>query len=65
MTFLHIAFLGGALAIAVPILLHLIMRQQPRYLEFPAMRFLKLRETANRRQMRLRHWLLLALRHAP
>jgi hypothetical protein len=64
MTFLHIAFLGGALAVAVPIVLHLIMRQQPKHLEFPALRFIKQRETANRRQMRLRHWLLLALRAA-
>ncbi len=64
MTFLHVAFLGGALAVAVPIVLHLIMRQQPKHLEFPALRFIKLRESANRRQMRLRHWLLLALRCA-
>lgn len=64
MTFLHVAFLGGALAIAVPIVLHLIMRQQPKHLEFPALRFIKQRETANRRQTRLRHWLLLALRCA-
>ncbi|MEX0977610.1 MAG: BatA domain-containing protein, partial [Pirellulales bacterium] len=64
MTFLHVAFLGGALAIAVPIVLHLIMRKQPKHLEFPALRFIKLRESANRRQMRLRHWLLLALRCA-
>lgn len=62
MTFLHVAFLGGALAIAVPIVLHLIMRKQPKHLEFPALRFIKLREHANRRQLRLRHWLLLALR---
>jgi hypothetical protein len=64
MTFLHVAFLGGALAMAVPILLHLIMRKQPTHLEFPALRFIKLRENANRRQVRLRHWLLLALRCA-
>lgn len=64
MTFLHLAFLGGALAIVVPIALHLLMRQQPKHLEFPALRFIKLRQSANRRQMRLRHWLLLALRCA-
>ncbi len=64
MGFVQIAFLGGAAAIVVPLVLHLIMRQQPRHLEFPALRFLQLRETANRRQMRLRHWLLLALRAA-
>lgn len=64
MTFLHVAFLGGALAIVVPIVLHLVMRQQPRHLEFPALRFIKKREVANRRQVKLRHWLLLALRCA-
>jgi hypothetical protein len=64
MSFLHIAFLGGALAVAVPIVLHLIMRPRPKRLEFPALRFVKLRHTANRRQMRFRHWLLLALRCA-
>lgn len=64
MTFLHVAFLGGMAAVAVPIVLHLIMRKQPKHLEFPALRFIKLREHANRRQLRLRHWLLLALRSA-
>ncbi len=64
MTFVHVAFLGGAAAIVVPIVLHLMMRQQPKHLEFPALRFIKLRETANRRQVRLRHWLLLAMRVA-
>src|SRR5262249_55230327 len=64
MTFLHAAFLGGTLAIAIPIVLHLVMRKQPKHLEFPALRFIKQREHANRRQVRLRHWLLLALRCA-
>ena len=41
MTFLHVAFLGGALAIVVPIVLHLIMRKQPQHLEFPALRFIQ------------------------
>jgi hypothetical protein len=62
MTFLHAAFLAGAAAIVVPIVLHLVMRRQPKHLEFPALRFLKLRQQANRRQIQLRHWLLLALR---
>lgn len=64
MTFLHAAFLGGTLAIVVPIVLHMIMRKQPKHLEFPALRFIKLRENANRRQVRLRNWLLLLLRCA-
>lgn len=64
MTFLHAAFLAGTLAVAVPIILHLVMRKQPRRLEFPALRFIKQRESTNRRQVKLRHWLLLALRCA-
>ena len=64
MTFLHAAFLGGAAAVIVPIVLHLVMRRQPKHLEFPALRFVKLRQQSNRRQMRLRNWLLLALRCA-
>jgi ABC-type phosphate/phosphonate transport system permease subunit len=64
MTFLHVAFLGGALAIAVPIVLHLIMRQQPKHLEFPALRFIQQRQHSNKRTVQLRHWLLLALRCA-
>jgi hypothetical protein len=64
MTFLHATFLAGTLAVAVPIVLHLVMRKQPQRLEFPALRFIKQRESINRRQVKLRHWLLLALRCA-
>lgn len=49
---------------AVPVVLHLIMRQQPRRLMFPPLRFIQARREANRRRLRLRHWLLLFLRCA-
>lgn len=62
MTLLYPLFLGGAALIAVPIVLHLIMRQQPRHLEFPALRFIRKRQDANRRSLKLRHLLLLLLR---
>lgn len=64
MGFLTPALTLGALAVAVPIVLHLVMRQQPRTLEFPALRFVQQRRDSNRRRMRLRHWLLLTLRCA-
>ncbi|HVU89858.1 MAG TPA: BatA domain-containing protein [Pirellulales bacterium] len=64
MDFLNPTILAGAGLAAVPVVLHLIMRQQPRLLEFPALRFLQARQQSNRRSMRLRHWLLLALRVA-
>lgn len=62
MEFLNFALLGGAALAAVPVILHLVMRQQPKHLEFPALRFIQIRKDANRRRMKLRHILLLILR---
>ena len=62
MNFVNGFMLGGAALISVPILLHLIMRQQPKQVMFPALRFILQRKESNRRQMRFRHWLLLLLR---
>jgi hypothetical protein len=56
------ALLGGLLLVGVPVLIHLIMRQKPKHLLFPAMRFLIQRHRMNQRKMQLRHLLLLALR---
>jgi len=61
---MHILFITGGLLIGVPILLHLIMRQEPKKLPFPAFRFLKMKRRINQRKMRLRHLLLLLLRMA-
>ncbi len=62
MSFLNLTLLAGVLAIAIPIALHLIMRREPQRLEFPALRFVRQRQQTNQRRLRLRHWLLLALR---
>jgi hypothetical protein len=62
MTFLNVALLGGAGLVAIPIILHLIMRQRPKLLEFPALRFIRKRYDTNQRRLRLRHLLLLLLR---
>lgn len=56
-----ILLLGAALA-GLPILLHLIMKQEPKRLPFPAFRFLKQKQRINQRKMRLRHFILLAMR---
>lgn len=64
MTFVNISLLGGAALVAVPIVLHLIMRQKPKLLEFPALRFIQKRHDMNRRRLLLRHILLLLLRAA-
>ena len=62
MTFLNASLLFGSALVALPIVLHLIMRRRPRHLEFPALRFVAQRQEANQRRLRLRHLLLLALR---
>jgi len=54
--------IAGAALVGLPILLHLIMKQEPKKLPFPALRFLKQKNKVNQRKMRLRHFLLLALR---
>ena len=62
LTFLTPLLLTGAGLVAVPLVLHLLMRQRPVPRELPALRFLRVRAVANRRRLRLRHLLLLALR---
>jgi len=64
MTFLTPWLLGGAALAAVPVILHLVMRQQPQHVTFPALRFLRLDRVSNRQRLKLRHLLLLALRVA-
>ncbi|MBL8825016.1 MAG: BatA and WFA domain-containing protein [Planctomycetia bacterium] len=66
---MHIAFLSpwvllGTLLVAVPIIIHLVMRKKPKLLQFPALELLQNKRKTNLRKLRLRHWLLLALRMA-
>jgi len=52
----------GSLLIGVPIVLHFLMQPRPKRVEFPAIRFVRAIQRVNQRRLRLRHWLLLALR---
>lgn len=52
----------GALLLAIPIVLHLLMQPKPKVLSFPALRFVREREVTNRSRLRFRHFLLLFLR---
>src|SRR5260370_17917288 len=60
--FIHPLLLGGLVAVGLPVLLHLLMRQKPKHLLFPAFRFLQKRAKTNQRKIRLRHLILLLLR---
>lgn len=64
MNFLYPAFLLGALAIAIPIALHLLRRDVAPDLPFTAVRLLKTSRVERSRQRRLRDVLLLAARVA-
>ncbi|MDC0936827.1 BatA domain-containing protein [Pirellulales bacterium] len=62
MSFVTPLLLAGVGLVALPVILHLVMRRQPRVLQFPALRFVQQRRDANRRRVKLRHLLLLAMR---
>lgn len=62
MNFLNAILLGGAAAIAVPILLELLNRQRIKKVRWAAMRFLRASIEKNRRRLRLEDLLLLLVR---
>lgn len=62
MSFTYPLLLGGLLAVVIPVALHLLLRQKPKVVLFPAFRFLVQRSRTNLTKLRLRHFLLLALR---
>ena len=62
--FLAPAFLAGALAVAIPILLHLFRRRSDRVIDFPAVQMLPQAPVQQQERRTLRDLLLLALRIA-
>lgn len=62
MSFLNPMFLWGALAVSVPVLLHLIKRERARKIEFPTLMYLRKVSRRTIRYQKLRHLLLLLLR---
>jgi hypothetical protein len=64
MVLTHPFLLYGLLLVAIPVILHLLMRAKPKKLLFPALRLIQNRKKTNTRRMRLRHFWLLLLRMA-
>ena len=62
MGFLAPLFLAGALAIAVPVLVHLTHREKREPVRFPSLMFLHRVPFRSRERQRIRHWWLFALR---
>lgn len=64
MTFLNPAVLFGLLAAAIPVLLHLLNLRKLKRIEFSTLAFLKELQKNKIRKIKLKQWLLLALRVA-
>jgi hypothetical protein len=62
MILLNPALLAGLALVAVPVILHLMMRAKPKRLVFPALRLIQMRRKQSTQRLRLRHLLLLLLR---
>jgi hypothetical protein len=62
MNFIHASFLAAGLAVALPIVIHLLFRQRTRDVSIGSIRFLQQVVKEHRRSKRVRQWLLLALR---
>ena len=62
LTLLHPLLAWGLLAVAVPIIIHLLLRQRPRPLPWAAMRWLLAAHREASRKWKLTNWLLLFLR---
>ncbi len=54
---------GAALA-ALPVILHLFMKQTPKHVIFPALRLIRERQKRSRKRLRVKNWLLLLARMA-
>jgi hypothetical protein len=62
LTFLAPLFLLGLLAVAVPVIVHLVNRERRNAIAFPSLMFLRRVPFRSVRRQRIRHWMLFALR---
>jgi hypothetical protein len=59
---LHAGLAAGATLAAIPVILHLFMRQTPKHVIFPALRLIRERHKRSKKQLKVKNWLLLAAR---
>ncbi len=64
MTFLNIALLGGVLALAIPIIIHLFHKSRFKIVVWGAMHLLEAVIRQNQRRIQMEQWILLAIRCA-
>ena len=62
--FLNAGLVAGVALAAVPLILHLFMKQTPKHIIFPALRLIRERQKRSRKKLRVKNWLLLVARMA-
>ena len=62
MAFLAPLFLLGLVALAIPVIIHMIQRERKEVIEFPSLMFVRKIPFHSFRRQRIRHWFLLLLR---
>ena len=58
----HAGLAAGAALAAVPLILHLFMKQTPKHVIFPALRLIRERHKRSKKRLKVKNWLLLAAR---
>jgi hypothetical protein len=64
MSLLHAGLAAGAGLAALPVILHLFMRQTPKHVIFPALQLVRERQRRSKKRLRVKNWLLLLARMA-
>jgi len=64
MSLLHAGLAAGAALAAIPVILHLFMRQTPKHVVFPALQLIRERQKKSRKRLKVKNWLLLLARMA-
>src|SRR4051812_22124638 len=59
---IHAGLAAGAALAAIPLILHLFMKQTPKHVIFPALRLIRERQKRSKKQLKVKNWLLLAAR---
>ncbi|WZO99875.1 VWA domain-containing protein [Isosphaeraceae bacterium EP7] len=62
--FINAGLAAGAALAAVPLILHLFMKQTPKRVIFPALRLIKERQKRSKKKLKVKNWLLLLARMA-
>src|SRR5437660_3046502 len=64
LSLLHAGLAGGAALAAIPVILHLFMKQTPKHVIFPALRLIRERQKRSKKRLQVKNWLLLLARMA-